>query len=322
MADGEEKKTTPPGEVRSADSVAAERVVPESQPGKTAEPLPATTEAIHEAETAPHTILHGPATESIAIEAATPAQCVAPLSARSTEHKPERPAKPAEVETGTEKESLVRAAYEHPLAIRLTHWVNAVALFVMVTSGLRIFRAFPSFGPKIPQNDFIDIPKSLTLGGWLGGALQWHFTFMWIFAASGILYLSYQLVSGHYRTVLFTPKDIPGVWPMARHYFLFGPKPPATGQYNPLQKLAYTSAIGFGVLSLLTGIVLYKPAQFSWLAFLFGGFHLTRIWHFAAMCGFLSFIPGHLIMVALHGWSNFFSMLSGWKRDPEYQEQE
>ncbi len=221
-----------------------------------------------------------------------------------------------------EMPDFVRAAYEHPLAIRLTHWVNAVALFVMVTSGLRIFRAFPSFGPKIPQNDFIDIPKSLTLGGWLGGALQWHFTFMWIFAASGILYLSYQLVSGHYRTVLFTPKDIPGVWPMARHYFLFGPKPPATGQYNPLQKLAYTSAIGFGVLSLLTGIVLYKPAQFSWLAFLFGGFHLTRIWHFAAMCGFLSFIPGHLIMVALHGWSNFFSMLSGWKRDPEYQEQE
>jgi thiosulfate reductase cytochrome b subunit len=53
---------------------------------------------------------------------------------------------------------------------------------------------------------------------------------------------------------------------------------------------------------------------------LFGGFHLTRIWHFAAMCGFLAFIPGHLIMVALHGWANFFSMFSGWKREPEYQE--
>jgi len=215
---------------------------------------------------------------------------------------------------------LVRAAYEHPLAIRVTHWVNAVSLFVLIGSGLRIFRAFPSFGPKIPEKVLIDIPKSLTLGGWLGGALQWHFTFMWFFAASGIFYLAYQVVSGHYRTMLFTPRDIPGVWPMARHYFFFGPKPLATGQYNPLQKLAYTSSIGFGILSLLTGIVLYKPAQFSWLAFLFGGFHLTRVWHFAAMCGFLAFIPGHLIMVVLHGWSNFFSMLSGWKRDPEYQE--
>src|SRR5271154_275106 len=220
----------------------------------------------------------------------------------------------------TPEPELVRAAYEHPLPIRITHWVNAISLFVMITSGLRIFRAFPSFGPKIPEKVLLDIPRSLTLGGWLGGALQWHFTFMWFFAASGIFYVTYQVISGHYRTVLFTPSDVSGVWPMARHYFFFGPKPPATGQYNPLQKLAYTSTIGFGVLSMLTGIVLYKPTQFSWLAFLLGGFHLTRIWHFAAMCGFLAFIPGHLIMVLLHGWSNFFSILSGWKREPEYQE--
>lgn len=219
-----------------------------------------------------------------------------------------------------DEQTLVRAAYEHPLAIRITHWVNAISLFVLIASGLRIFRAFPSFGPKIPEKVLIDIPKSLTLGGWLGGALQWHFTFMWFFGASGVFYLFYQVLSGHYRTMLFTRHDIPGVWPMARHYFFFGPKPLATGQYNSLQKLAYTSAIGFGVLSLITGIVLYKPSQFSWLAFLLGGFHLTRIWHFAAMCGFLAFIPGHLIMVVLHGWSNFFSMLTGWKREPEYQE--
>jgi Ni/Fe-hydrogenase b-type cytochrome subunit len=215
---------------------------------------------------------------------------------------------------------LIRAAYEHPLPIRLTHWVNAISLFVMITSGLRIFRAFPTFGPKIPEKVLLDIPKSITLGGWLGGALQWHFTFMWFFVASGVFYLAYQVCSGHYRTVLFTPRDIPGVWPMVRHYFFFAPKPPAAGQYNSLQKLAYTSSIAFGALSLLTGVVLYKPAQFSGLAFLLGGFHLTRIWHFAAMCGFLAFIPGHLIMVLLHGWSNFLSMLSGWKREPEYQE--
>jgi len=227
---------------------------------------------------------------------------------------------PAEPIAKTEESPLVRAAYEHPLPIRITHWVNAISLFVLVASGLRIFRAFPSFGPKIPEKVLLDIPKSLTLGGWLGGALQWHFTFMWFFAASGVVYVAYQVVSGHYRTMLFTPRDIPGVWPMTRHYFSFGPKPAVTGQYNPLQKLAYTSTILFGALALLTGIVLYKPVEFSWLAFLFGGFHLTRVWHFAAMCGFLAFIPGHLIMVVLHGWANFYSMLSGWKREPEYQE--
>src|SRR5258708_25239765 len=87
---------------------------------------------------------------------------------------------PAEPIAKTEESPLVRAAYEHPLPIRITHWVNAISLFVLVASGLRIFRAFPSFGPKIPEKVLLDIPKSLTLGGWLGGALQWHFTFMWL----------------------------------------------------------------------------------------------------------------------------------------------
>ena len=210
------------------------------------------------------------------------------------------------------------AVYEHPWVVRLTHWLNAVSLVVLVGSGLQIFTAFPSFGPKLPQHDLLDVPGRLTIGGWLGGALQWHFTFMWIFMATGILYVVGQLVSGHYRTVLFTPRDLPGVWPIARHYFFFGKKPPLTEQYNPLQKLAYTSTIFFGAVSVLTGLVLYKPAQFSALAWLMGGFHRARLWHFLAMCGFLAFIPGHLVMVILHGWKNFVAMITGWKKDPEY----
>jgi thiosulfate reductase cytochrome b subunit len=213
---------------------------------------------------------------------------------------------------------LVAAAYEHPWAVRFTHWLNAVAVFVLAASGLRIFRAFPSFGAKIPERDLINIPKSLTLGGWLAGALQWHFTFMWLFAGSGVLYLAYEVLSGHYKTVLFLPRDFRGVWPMVRHYFLFGPKPQVMEQYNALQKLAYTATVLCGAASLLTGLVLYKPVQFSWLAWPMGGFHLARIGHFLAMCGFLAFVPGHLVMVALHGWSNFTSMLTGWKRNPEY----
>jgi Ni,Fe-hydrogenase I cytochrome b subunit len=119
---------------------------------------------------------------------------------------------------------LVTAAYEHPWAVRFTHWLNAVVVLVLVTSGLRIFIAFPSFGPKIPEHDIVNIPGALTLGGWLGGALQWHFTFMWLFAGGGLLYLAYQFCSGHYKTVLFMPRDVNGVWPMVRHYFLFGAK--------------------------------------------------------------------------------------------------
>ena len=208
---------------------------------------------------------------------------------------------------------------EHPWAVRFTHWGTAVTVTVLAMSGLQIFRAFPSFGPKIPQQNFIDgVPETLALGGWLGGALQWHFTFMWIFAGLGMLYGVSQVASGHYRTVLFTRHDLPGVWPMARHYFFRGPMPAPTGQYNPLQKLAYTTTLIFGSLSILSGAVMYKPAQLSALAWIFGGFQGARVVHFVAMCGLLAFVPGHLVMVAIHGWDNFRSMVTGWKHHPEY----
>jgi thiosulfate reductase cytochrome b subunit len=212
-----------------------------------------------------------------------------------------------------------RPVFAHPWAVRFSHWANAVTITVLAMSGLQIFTAFPSFGAKIPQQNLIDdVPKAIALGGWLGGALQWHFTFMWIFAAAGVLYLVSQVVSGHFRTVLFMPRDLPGVWPMARHYFLFGPKPPAVSQYNPLQKLAYTSTLFFGTVSLLTGLVMFKPVQLSTLGWVFGGYHNARLIHFLAMCAMLGFIPGHLIMVALHGWDNFASMVTGWRRHPDW----
>src|ERR1700733_2775396 len=142
-----------------------------------------------------------------------------------------------------------RAVYEHPFMVRLCHWVNTVALFVMVGSGLQIFRAFPSFGAKIPQKDLLHWSRAFAICGWLGGALQWHLTFMWIYMGTGALYLGYQLFSGNYKQVLFVPRDIAGVWPMVKYYFLFGEKPPVREAYNPLQKQAYTAAIGLGVLS-------------------------------------------------------------------------
>ncbi len=189
-----------------------------------------------------------------------------------------------------------RPAFEHPWAVRFCHWSNAVAVTVLTLSGLRIFSAFPSFGSKIPEHDLIEaVPQAMTLGDWLGGALQWHFTFMWIFGIGGALYVISQIASGHYRTLAFARRDI------------------------PLQKLAYTSALLLGTLSLLTGMVMYKPSQLSTLGALFGGYHRARLVHFLAMCGLLAFIPGHLVMVALHGWDNFASMLTGWKRRPDYK---
>jgi Ni/Fe-hydrogenase b-type cytochrome subunit len=225
---------------------------------------------------------------------------------------------PAPVAVAADGEKHLRTAYEHPWPVRFCHWLNTVSLFVMAASGLRIFRAFPSFGSKIPQRDLLNVPPSLTLGGWLGGALQWHLTFAWIYVITGVCYLAYQVLSGNYRQFVFMPRDVRGVWPMARHYFFFGRKPAQTEVYNPLQKMAYTSTIVLGLLSILTGIVLFNPVQFSFLAGLMGGFHWARVWHFGVLCALVFFVLGHLIMVILHGWNNFTSMLTGWKRNPEY----
>jgi thiosulfate reductase cytochrome b subunit len=189
----------------------------------------------------------------------------------------------------------------------------ALAVAILIASGLEIFGAFANFGEKIPQCDLFMPPAAVRLGGWLGGALQWHLAFAWPFLAAGLTYVIYQMASGNYRQVLFGRPDLGGVWPMARHYFLSGPKPQETGAYNPLQKLAYTTAIGLGIVLVVSGLALYKPVQLSSLIVALGGFRLTRMWHFIAMCGLLAFIPGHLVMVAIHGWSNFASMWTGSK---------
>jgi thiosulfate reductase cytochrome b subunit len=210
------------------------------------------------------------------------------------------------------------AAREHPRLVRLTHWMNAATLTVMTMSGLQIFMAFPSFGSKIPQSDLLHVPEAVRLGGWLGGALQWHFAFAWLFTLTGVVYVMHLAFSGHWRHVLLQPREVRGIWPMARHYFLFKPKPEPREAYNPLQKLAYTSTIVFGALSVGTGLLLAKPVQLGTVVRLLGGFSAVRIYHFAAMAGFLAFIPGHLVMVALHGWNNFASMWTGWKKRPDY----
>src|SRR5438552_2442029 len=100
-----------------------------------------------------------------------------------------------EIECGAEEETAA-AVYEHPWVVRFTHWVNAVALFVMVGSGLQIFRAFPSFGAKIPQQDLLHWPKGIAIGGWLGGGLQWHMTFLWIYIASGLFMSCTRYLAG------------------------------------------------------------------------------------------------------------------------------
>lgn len=212
-----------------------------------------------------------------------------------------------------------RYAVEQPYLVRLTHWLSAGVLVILTMSGLESFAAFPTFVDKVPQRDLFDPPAVARLGGWLGGAMQWHLAFAWPFVAAGVVYAAYQAVSGRWRQTILLPSEVCGVWPMVRYYLRLGRKPDQREPYNPLQKLAYTVTLGSAAAAVAgTGVMLYKPVQLGWLVELCGGFGAVRLMHFAAMCGLLAFIPGHLLMVALHGWNNLRSMLIGLKRDPEY----
>ncbi len=199
--------------------------------------------------------------------------------------------------------------YQHPLIIRVTHWVNAIAMTIMFTSGLRIYNASPLWS--------FEFPAVFTLGGWLAGARMWHFFGMWLFFINGLVWVAYNVASRHgRRTTLFRRSDVPGVLPMIQYYLGIRKAHPKSGKYNALQKLAYTMISVGGLGAVLTGISLYWPVQFSWIATLFGGYDIARYWHFVFAATFVFFLGGHIVMVLLAGWANFVSMITGWKKIP------
>ena len=196
--------------------------------------------------------------------------------------------------------------YLHPLIIRLTHWLNFVALGIMVLSGLRIYNASPIWEFKIPD-DF-------TLGGWLAGARMWHFFGMWLFFINGVVWVFYNFLSKHgRRTTIFHRSDASGILPMVQYYLRVRKEHPPIRKYNSLQKLTYTLIPLLGMGSVLSGMSIYWPVQFGVLTALFGGYDTARIWHFIFTVAFVLFFFGHLFLVTISGWSNFVSMISGWK---------
>ena len=200
--------------------------------------------------------------------------------------------------------------YHHPFIIRLTHWVNFIALGIMVLSGLRIYNASPIW-------EVLKFPAWLTLGGWLAGARQWHFFAMWLFAVNGLVWVAYNLLSRHgRRTTLFSTSDIPGIFPMIQFYLRIRKTHPPVKKYNALQKGAYTTVPLIAAGALVTGIAIYWPVQFSAVTSLFGGYDTARVWHFVFMAALVLFFGGHIVMVIIAGWNNFVSILTGWKKTP------
>lgn len=178
----------------------------------------------------------------------------------------------------------------HPLVVRTTHWINAAAMLVMIMSGFEIHNAHPilPFG----------IPSSLTLGGWLGGATQWHFAAMWVLVANGFVYHAYGFVSGRFRRKF---------WPIRPQAVLADLRAALTGglshadlsTYNAVQRLMYCGVILATGLAVLSGLAIWKPVQFGDLTTLLGDFDNARIVHFAAMAAIVLFLVVHVSMALI-----------------------
>ena len=189
----------------------------------------------------------------------------------------------------------------HPLWLRITHWLNAFAVLILVTSGWRIYNASPLFEFKIP--------KDITLGGWLGGALQWHFAAMWLLAANGLIYVIMNLATGRLRAKLLPVRirDLIADFKAALTGKLVHADP---RHYNTVQKAAYLFVTLDAAVLILSGLVIWKPVQFPLLHGLIGGFEMARFVHFYAMAALVLFFLVHIVMVAIVP-RTFIAMLRG-----------
>jgi thiosulfate reductase cytochrome b subunit len=178
----------------------------------------------------------------------------------------------------------------HPLVVRVTHWVNAVAMITMITSGWQIYNASPIFPFRFPD--------ALTLGGWLGGAIQWHFAAMWVLMGNGLLYLGYGVLSRRFYRKL---------WPITWRGLIIDLSDALRGRlahadlskYNAVQKLLYGGVILAGILAVLSGLAIWKPVQLQVLTAVFGDFDTARIVHFLAMSAITAFLLVHVAMALI-----------------------
>jgi len=174
--------------------------------------------------------------------------------------------------------------------VRVLHWINAVAMILMIMSGWQIYNASPLFKFTFSSN--------ITLGGWLGGALLWHFAAMWLLMVNGLTYLTVGFATGRFRKKLL-PITPGGVISDARAALTFKLSHDDLSKYNSVQKLLYAGIIAVGVVIVLSGLSMWKPVQLYWLSVLFGGYDFARYVHFTCMALIVAFLVIHVALAVL-----------------------
>lgn len=178
----------------------------------------------------------------------------------------------------------------HPLTVRITHWINALAVIMMIMSGLQIYDASPIFR--------FSFPSYLTLGGWLAGGILWHFAIMWILAINGLIYLLYGIFTGHFKHDFF-PVRWRDLLTTLKEALFFKLSHADLTVYNAVQRAAYIGVILVLILQIATGLAIWKPVQFQQITAFFGGYDQARVWHFVGMSLLVLFIFIHVLLVIL-----------------------
>jgi thiosulfate reductase cytochrome b subunit len=190
----------------------------------------------------------------------------------------------------------------HPLPVRIMHWTNVVAVFIMIGSGWKIYDDDVIFG-------WLHFPDVVTIGKWAQHGLQWHFFGMWIFVFNGLAYLAYGIATGRFRQKLF-PISVRDVLTTVGEALRFRLQHDDLTHYNAVQKVLYLGIILIGILTVISGLALWKPVQFSELAALFGSFQTIRLVHFLCMSAIVLFLIVHVTLALLVPRS-LFAMVSG-----------
>ncbi len=177
-----------------------------------------------------------------------------------------------------------------PAWVRAMHWTNAVAVVLMIMSGWQIYNASPLFG--------FSFSSSITLGGWLGGGLLWHFAAMWLLMVNGLLYLIVGLATGRFRRKLL-PITPSGVIADTKAALTFKLSHDDLSRYNNVQKLLYAGIIVVGIVIVLSGLSIWKPVQLQYLTALFGGYDVARYVHFICMALICAFLVVHVVLALL-----------------------
>jgi thiosulfate reductase cytochrome b subunit len=207
---------------------------------------------------------------------------------------------------------------KHPLAIRWFHWLNFPIISLMIWSGLLIYWANDVYRIgwgdttllKFFPNSFYE---ALSLKSRLADGMAVHFILMWVFFLNGFLYVTYTAISGEWRFLLPNRHSFKEAWQVLMYDLKISKIHPPERKFNGAQQIAYTSVVLMGLGSVLTGIAIYKPIQFSGLCWILGGYGFARILHFALTVGYVLFFLVHITQVIKTGWNNFQAMVTGFE---------